>query len=180
MGNDIIISEGFITDIMTGLTKHQAIVLDLVEKLKDISIANGYLTEFGNIVEHWNSEVQPEENAELINVRDYSAEVDNNDDNNDITNCKIEVKISLGCCKQGFTWKYLTDGIADVKKLIRTNLYYFHDKYSEILFGLKEFGVDGIDEVPITIGESHVTITIEYIENAWLEDETTYNVEVTA
>lgn len=159
---------------MDNLTKHQAVVLDLIQKLSVIKVLNGYKTDFGITVDHWRTEIIPEENIELINVRDFDgpeeAEGVNYQSN------EIDIRFDLIVAKGPDTWKYLTDGIADLKKFINENLQYFLDTYIDVKFTPAGSGVEGIDAVPFAVGEAYLKVTVKFKTNKWNEGEPEYTV----
>lgn len=159
---------------MDNLTKHQAVVLDLCKRLAVVRTANGYKTEFGILVEHWRTEIIPEEDIELINVRDFDGPEESEGVN--YQNNEIEIRIDLLVAKGPDTWKYLTDGIADLKKFINENLQYFLDTYIDVKFSPGASGVEGIDAVPFAVGEAYLKVTVKFKTNKWNEGEPEYSV----
>lgn len=159
---------------MDNLTKHQAVILDLVQRISVIQVLNGYKTDFGLKVDHWRTEIIPEEDTELINVRDFDGPEEAEGVN--YQNNEIEIRFDLICAKGNDTWKYLTDGIADLKKFINENRQYFLDTYVDVKFYPGGSGVEGINAVPFVVGEAYVKVDVKFKTNKWNDGDPEYTV----
>lgn len=157
------------------MTKRQAIVKDLIDIMKTILKENGYKTDSGEVVLHWVPKVLPEEEAEIINVKDSEAEFTDRFGGSR-HNPKMLVSFEIACSKSTpeETWEYLTFQQADIYKCIGQNFENLRRKYGELKIEpfKEDLNIDVLDHV---IGEGLVSILIEYSTYKWLKDEPEYN-----
>lgn len=146
------------------MTKRQQIVLDIIEKLKSIKTGNGFNTNCGDIVEHWNKFIVPVENEESLNVCDEDTDFDSTTHN--AHHKYLLINIELACAKKEESWVYATNIQADIYKCIGENINWFVDKYGSIKFEPAGDSLEIILEDKI-YAEGSVRIEVQYKTEPW-------------
>jgi hypothetical protein len=160
---------------ITNLTREQAIVLSLIEELKDIKKLNGYRTDIGSLVDHWRTEKFEAEIPEAINVKDYDAT--NREESENGESPSLEVVIEIGCNAKKDPWKFCTDGIRDVKIHLGVIEKEFNEKFNCEPFESVSHGILDMNKADGQ-GEAHVTIKINFTTDRFLEKEENFTIEV--
>jgi len=52
------------------MTRREKILSSVIDYLQDITIVNGYLTNIGNYVSHWDTQIKPHNDTYDVNVKD--------------------------------------------------------------------------------------------------------------
>ncbi|HEX2866111.1 MAG TPA: hypothetical protein VHO03_03665 [Ignavibacteriales bacterium] len=157
------------------MTKRQALVKDLMQIMQTIRKENGYKTDCGEVVVHWIPKVIPEQDAELINVKDSESEYTDRFKGNQ-HNPKLLVIFEVACAMGTVEASYLnlTNQQADINLCIGKNLDFLRGKYGELKIDPVHDDVN-IEIYDHVVAEGSVSLTFEYSTNKWLKDEPEYN-----
>ena len=86
----------------------------VIDYLQDISVANGYLTNIGSYVSHWNTQVTPHDDTYDVNVKDITNQ-------HELGHAEVlNVKISL-MCKTSSNYAAINKMLLDIHKCLHTN-----------------------------------------------------------
>jgi|GEM_PF-4816029 hypothetical protein len=150
------------------LTLHEAYILELRQKIKQIRKDQGYKTDAGEVVSIWNDEKIPEEITSMINIYDDPASNSSLDSSYDTPQFNVYFFIVSRYGKdKDEMLHYLREALADVKYVLGKNRRYFEQRYKGKTFRIKECGIDDMVEAPELLGAAHVTLLADYYEAAF-------------
>jgi hypothetical protein len=159
------------------LTTEQAIVIEIIEKLKTITIENGYLSEVGEVLHHNDEKIPEQESAYYaLNVKDMLAT--ETDEMANAENPAMEIIVETGVMNVDELWLAITNLNKDVRKCIGSNINNFREKFGMMKFKMKTFGINAIETTPERIAEGEVSFTVEFVQENWLKDEPEYDYEL--
>lgn len=103
------------------MDNREGIINELMTKLKTITMANGFETDAGNFVEHWNTDLVPEGQKYLISVEDRSVELIDEFSHRAGFMDNLIIDINLGVQDGINTYASLMKGSRDIYKAVGTN-----------------------------------------------------------
>lgn len=160
------------------LTIEQAIVVEIINRLKGIKVENGYLSEVGENVYHHLDEPIPETDEEVyaLNVKDMIATDSEESGNAETPELEIIVETGVRNCEN--LWLGITNLNKDVRKCIGSNINGFREKFGMVRFKIKSFGIRDLQTVPERVAEGEVSFMVEFLQENWLKDEPEYEYEM--
>lgn len=154
------------------MTRRQKICSLLIGYLQNISVANGYLTEMGDDISHWSTQIVPRDKASAMwgNLKDETNEHERGHTET------LTITVELGC-KTATNYTTITNMIQDVQKSFEDNLpslcNTMNDDVMRWFAGSEEVSVER--EADAEFGKAKVTMSLLHkVDEKWRLDETSY------
>lgn len=148
------------------MSKQEEIVAAVINKLKEITTANGYVTDIGNNVNDWNSDKIQEGTPEYVEIQDPETVFVKRGEPGYLEQAHkqhLKLQVLLVFEKKPITQS--RKAVADVYKLIGSNRQYFWDNH-QIIIQPVSHNLD-ISKEDRTITGAQVILDIEFVTTLW-------------
>jgi len=160
------------------MTKEEKIYSLIVAGAQEIKTTNEYATgknyetNIGQYYQEWMGDVNPESAEEVLEVRDFSGDV--SDEQEPLQHEFLEIKFVYGCKNGSSTAAQLRKAKADIYRMIGKNLDYWRAQVDGSLKPVRGGWEKNVTHGEKIFGEITVTVIFQYIQEPWLVDEKVY------